>query len=160
MEFKARVNIPEFQALERRLKNAGKQAKNVMKSSMRRNAKPIIKEWRDECPVLTGATQRSLGVIARKEGIMIGVRPGYIDKGNAIDKESMDFNKLIKFAIKRRSVMYQRGTGKKPIIYSARVNARSKEHRGWFGKVWDSNKNKLPHKIFAELKTQLTKKGF
>ena len=159
MEFKARVNIPEFQALERRLKNAGKQAKNVMKSSMRRNAKPIIKEWRDECPVLTGATQRSLGVIARKEGIMIGVRPNYVDVGGK-DRQEMNPIQHEKFVLKHRSAQYKRNTGKKPIIYSARVNARSKAFKGWFGKVWNSNKNKLPHKIFAELKTQLTKKGF
>ena len=106
MEFKARVNIPEFQALQRRLKNAGKQAKNVMKSSMRRNARPIIKEWRDECPVLTGATQRSLGVIARKEGIMIGIRPNYVDVGGK-DRRDMNSIQHEKFVLKHRSAQYK-----------------------------------------------------
>ena len=133
MEFKAHTNDAEFQALMRRLKGAGSKANSVMKTSMRRGAKPLLTDLKSEADAnkRTGATMRSMGVHVKKSGgLLIGVRYNFRDKK----------------------------TGKIPNTYAAKIVIG--KQGDWFGKVWERHKHALTMKMFGELKTRLTKKGF
>ena len=133
MEFKAHTNDAEFQALMRRLKASGSKANSIMKTSLRRGSKPLLTDLKTEAEAnkRTGATRRAMGVHVKKDGgIMVGVRYNFKDPK----------------------------TGKIPNLYAAKIVIG--KQGDWFGKVWNRHKHPLTMKVFGELKTQLTKKGF
>jgi hypothetical protein len=83
--------------LMRRLRAAAGKAPATMKTSMRQAVVPFRDEVKDRASAFrrTGATVRSIGTSSLREGVRIGVRPGWVDGK----------------------------TGKKPSAYAAKVNA-------------------------------------
>jgi hypothetical protein len=132
MEFKAHTNDAEFRSLMQRLRSAGGKANTAMKTSMRRSTKPIVNEWKAEAEMhkRTGATKRSFGTMTLKEGVKIGVRYNFKDTK----------------------------TGKIPNVYAAKIIIG--KQGDWFGKIWNRHKHAVTMRVFGEVKTQLTKKGF
>ena len=131
MEFKAHTNDAEFRSLMSRLRNAGGKANTAMKTSMRRSAKPMVRDLKAEAELhkRTGATKRSIGTHTKRDGILVGVRYNFQDTK----------------------------TGKIPNKYAAKVNAMQGD---WFGNVLGQHKHHVVKNMFVELKLQLNKKGF
>ncbi|HQN47184.1 MAG TPA: hypothetical protein PK034_09020 [Rugosibacter sp.] len=131
MQFKLHANEAEFRSLMARLKSAGPKANTIMKTSMARSAKPMVKEWKQEADEYkrTGAMMRSFGTHRMREGVRVGVRYNYQDPE----------------------------TGKIPAKYAAQANRAQGD---WFGLIWGMHKMHIPKQIMQELKLQLAKKGF
>jgi len=92
-----RINMSGERELIARLHNAARRAPSVMRTSLRHAVKPLQTDLRDAAPVRTGATRRSIRNVSRRDGLMVGVRPNFVDPR----------------------------TEKKPTIYAARVNANT-----------------------------------
>lgn len=131
MEFKVNPNEAQFRALTNRLKSAGGKANAIMKTSLRRGAKPLVRDWKRKAREhkRTGAMMRSFGTYTRRDGIRIGVRYNFQDKK----------------------------TGKIPNKYAAQANAAQGD---WFGEIWGSHKHVITDRTFKELNLHLFKKGF
>jgi hypothetical protein len=65
--------INEFNNL---LQKFGKDAEKILVQSIRIGLKDFLKDLKNNAPVSTGATKRSLGIISRKNRVTIGLRPG------------------------------------------------------------------------------------
>lgn len=131
MEMRFRADQVTTRALLARLRHAGRAANTVMKTSLRRGAKPLQDDIKAAAAgfALTGATMRSVGTKNRKDGVMVGVRNNWTDPK----------------------------TGKKPEKYAGAVNRKRGD---WFGAVWRAHKDLVAARAFKEMEEQLLKKGF
>ena len=94
METHVKFDKQSYASLLTRLKASAKKAPSAMKTAMRRSTKAFNVDLKATAPMKTGATKRSIGAVSRRDGVMVGVRPKFVDKK----------------------------TGKRPMLYAAKIN--------------------------------------
>jgi len=81
MAISVSFNASTITPLIARMKRAGKKTKSEMRKALRQETAPMRKEMKSAFASFakTGAMMRSVGVISRKSGIMVGVRYKFRD---------------------------------------------------------------------------------
>jgi hypothetical protein len=76
----ASVKIEGLEVFKSRLAALGRKARPAMRRTLTKTGKPIVKQFRSDAPVKTGATKRSIGITRLKDGsIKVGVRYNFKD---------------------------------------------------------------------------------